>query len=232
MCLDAIIISDVHLGAYNCQAKSLTHFLDQINDGSMCTRRLIINGDLFDSFDSRLRKWNWHILSLIRKISDKVEVIWVQGNHDTTGPAGVVSQLIGADYCVKKYIFESGDKRIMVAHGDAYDKFLTDHPFLVWLGDIAYSFLQWMDRSCYLAKIAKSRSKMYIHCMDNVEQQALKHAKKHKCDIVCCGHVHCASIKHVDDVVYLNSGCWTENPCHYITIKNGVPELKEFIADE
>jgi hypothetical protein len=27
---------------------------------------------------------------------------------------------------------------------------------------------------------------------------------------------------------YFNSGCWTERPCHYLTVLNGVIELEEF----
>ncbi len=53
---DAIIVSDLHLGAENCQAKSITAFFQEILDGHHPTRRLIINGDVFDSIDFRRLK--------------------------------------------------------------------------------------------------------------------------------------------------------------------------------
>src|SRR6185503_15124972 len=89
--LDAVVISDLHLGSDNCQAKAAATFLQEILDGTLRTRRLIINGDVFDSIDfRRLRKTHWKVLSQIRHLSDKIEVIWIAGNHD--GSAEIVSR--------------------------------------------------------------------------------------------------------------------------------------------
>lgn len=55
-CLDALIISDIHLGSDNCQAKDLVVFLEQIRCGVIQTSRIILNGDVFDSFDFRRLK--------------------------------------------------------------------------------------------------------------------------------------------------------------------------------
>ena len=63
---DAIIISDVHLGSENCQARQLTHFLESIHSETVLTRRLILNGDVFDSIDfRRLKKNHWKVLSIL-----------------------------------------------------------------------------------------------------------------------------------------------------------------------
>ena len=89
MTFDAIVISDIHLGSNVCQAKTLASFLSRIELGETDTDTLIINGDLFDSWDFRkLKKDHWKILSQIRKISDIIKVIWISGNHD--GPADMV----------------------------------------------------------------------------------------------------------------------------------------------
>lgn len=85
---DAVVISDIHLGSDNCQAKYLVHFLEAIRRGARPTRRLILNGDVFDSIDfRRLKKHHWGILSEIRKLSDELEVVWINGNHDGPAPA-------------------------------------------------------------------------------------------------------------------------------------------------
>lgn len=92
--LDAIVLSDIHLGSDNCQAKALCRFLEVIADGEIGVERLILNGDAFDSFDfRRLTKNQWRVLSPIRKLSDQVEITWIAGNHD--GSAEVVSHLLG-----------------------------------------------------------------------------------------------------------------------------------------
>src|SRR4051794_4451642 len=43
--LDAVILSDVHLGSANCQARTLAELLDRIATGELPTARLILNGD-------------------------------------------------------------------------------------------------------------------------------------------------------------------------------------------
>ena len=42
--LDAVILSDIHLGSDNCQAKSLCRFLESIENDEVRTARLILNG--------------------------------------------------------------------------------------------------------------------------------------------------------------------------------------------
>src|SRR5262249_48339602 len=81
--LDAVMLSDLHLGSDNCQAHSLCELLEVIKDEVLPTTRLILNGDVFDSIDfRRLNKSHWKVLSLIRKLSHRLEIVWICGNHD------------------------------------------------------------------------------------------------------------------------------------------------------
>ena len=57
---------------------------------------------MFDSIDfRRLSKNHWKVLSLIRKLSDQIDIIWLYGNHD--GSAEIISHLLGVT--VKKITF-------------------------------------------------------------------------------------------------------------------------------
>src|SRR5271165_6639357 len=113
--LDAVLLSDIHLGSDNCQARRLCELLERIADGELTTARLILNGDVFDSIDfRRLHKAHWKVLSLIRKLSDQIEIIWLCGNHD--GSAEIVSHLLGVEVR-DDYILESAGQRILVLHG-------------------------------------------------------------------------------------------------------------------
>lgn len=217
------IISDVHLGSGNCEAKALCDFLDHIQD--RCDR-LILNGDVFDSLDfRRLKKKHWHVLSLLRKISDKVETVWNCGNHDE--PADIISHLLGIEVA-DEYSFESGLKKILVMHGHVFDEFLDNHPFLTWLSDIIYGFLQKIDNSHYIARLAKHSSKHYLRCSENIRIKATKYAEKKGFDVVCCGHSHNAAFDNSGVVWYANSGSWTERPCTYLEVVDGKIEVKEF----
>lgn len=236
--LDAIIISDLHLGSDNCQAKSILTLLERLLAGAegdtgaqaIHARKLIINGDVFDSIDfRRLKKNHWRVLSEIRHLSDKIEVIWIAGNHD--GPAEIISHLLGVTV-VEEYILQTGSKKVLCIHGDMFDEFIDEHPIITKLADFGYAILQKLDRSHYIARLAKKRSKTFLHCLQKIENGSRKRAREKGCQMATCGHTHFATVKEEGDVWYYNSGCWTETPCHYITVNNGKMELKMWQDEE
>jgi UDP-2,3-diacylglucosamine pyrophosphatase LpxH len=223
---DAIIVSDVHLGSENCQARQLTRFLEGVLHGEMPTRRLILNGDVFDSIDFRhLKKHHWRVLSLLRKLSDRVEVLWINGNHD--GPAEVVSHLLGVEVR-DEVVLESGGRRVLLHHGHRFDDFIDNHPILTAVADAVYRLLQRLDSSHHFAKLAKRKSKTFLRCARKIEAKSLEYARKLGCDAVCCGHTHHAAAFVGGPVAYYNSGCWTEKPCHYLTVRGGEILLRTY----
>ena len=156
---DALVLSDIHLGSDNCEAKELSALLELIHSGELPTERIILNGDVFDSFDfRRLSKNHWRVLSLLRKMSDWIEIIWIHGNHD--GPAEIFSHLLGVTVR-DDLILESGGKRILIHHGHRFDQFIDRHPLLTACADLAYRWLQRIDTSHYFARTAKRRSKIF-----------------------------------------------------------------------
>lgn len=223
---DAVVISDIHLGSDNCQAKHLAHFLGSVRRGPMAARRLILNGDVFDSIDfRRLKKHHWRILSEIRKLSDEIEVVWINGNHD--GPAEIVSHLLGVA-CADEIVVESGGRKILLLHGHRFDEFISRYPLITWVADRVYNFLQKIDKSHSFAKFAKRRSKTFLRCAQKIEADSVRYAAKKGCDAVCCGHTHHPVANTTGPVHYFNSGCWTEKPCHYLTVRDGVVELASY----
>jgi UDP-2,3-diacylglucosamine pyrophosphatase LpxH len=223
---DAVVISDIHLGSENCQAKYLVHFLDAIRHGRTSTRRLILNGDVFDSIDfRRLKKQHWRILSAIRKLSDQIEITWINGNHD--GPAEIVSHLLGVT-CSDEIVIQSGTSKIMFLHGHRFDEFISRYPLITWVADRVYNFLQRIDTSHHFAKLAKRSSKTFLRCAQKIEAESMRYAAKKGCDAVCCGHTHLPAANPHGVVRYFNSGCWTEKPCHYLTVSDGMIELHSY----
>ena len=227
--LDAVILSDLHLGSSNCEAKRIAHFLELLVDGAVRTERLILNGDVFDSFDfRRLSRKHWKVLSLLRKLSDHMEIIWICGNHD--GSAEIVSQLLGLEV-MDDYVLESGGRRILVLHGHVFDDFLDNHPIVTWIGDWIYYFLQWIDRTHNLARRAKHGSKVFLRCARKIEDGSVELARRRDCHAVCCGHTHAACASDDQPIAYFNSGCWTELPCTYLTVAAGHVSVHSFEAE-
>jgi UDP-2,3-diacylglucosamine pyrophosphatase LpxH len=226
---DAILISDLHLGADNCQAKRLRRLLERLVHLELKAAKLILNGDVFDSIDfRRLTKSHWKVLSLIRKLSDRVETIWLCGNHD--GSAEVISHLLGTKV-MDEYVLQSGDRKVLVLHGHVFDAFLDAHPILTWIADQVYFLLQRIDRTHRIAKFAKRSSKTFLRCAQVIEAKALEHARRRGCDAVCCGHTHVAVAREGGSVAYYNSGCWTEWPGTYLTVCDGRIELRHFVDE-
>jgi UDP-2,3-diacylglucosamine pyrophosphatase LpxH len=215
--LDAIVLSDIHLGSGTCQAEAAAAFLHHLP----ASRRLIVNGDLLEGTEYRLGKKHWRVLSCLRKLSDKLELVWVRGNHDPD--ADDLAHLLGAAY-VDDYRFRSGGREVLCVHGDEWDNFLTDHPVLSVAADWVYLGLQRMSRR--LALRAKRRSKTFVRCAKRVEAGAVERARKKGCDVVCCGHTHHADASGDGSVRYYNSGCWTETTCTYLAVSQGRVDLR------
>ncbi|MFO0849128.1 MAG: UDP-2,3-diacylglucosamine diphosphatase [Gemmataceae bacterium] len=226
---DALVISDLHLGSDTCQAGELVRFLEAVRHGELPTRRLILNGDVFDSFDfRRLRKPHWKVLSLLRKLSDQVEIVWINGNHD--GPSEVVCHLLGVTVR-DEIIVPSGGRSVLFLHGHRFDEFLERYPLTTHVADWVYRFLQWADKSHTIARTAKHNSKTFLRCARKVQDRAVEYAGRRGCDAVCCGHTHHPEAVTAGPVHYFNSGCWTERPCHYLAVRDGEIELRAYLAD-
>jgi UDP-2,3-diacylglucosamine pyrophosphatase LpxH len=214
---EKIIISDIHLGSDVCQSKKLNEFLTLIENNQIITQEIIINGDLFDSWDFRkLKGSHWKILSKLRSLSKSKHIVWINGNHD--GPAEIISHLLGVDF-LEEYKFVSGNKKIIVIHGDKFDSFIVKYPILTKVADKLYRIIQKLDKSFYLAKLAKKTSKTFLRATQQVKNKAINYAKKLNCNVIICGHTHLSVYHREKEVEYINSGCWTEQSCCYITIK-------------
>jgi UDP-2,3-diacylglucosamine pyrophosphatase LpxH len=150
---------------------------------------------------------------------------WINGNHD--GPAEIVSHLLGVS-CSDEIIVESGGSKILFMHGHRFDEFISRYPILTWVADRIYHFLQKVDKSHYFAKLAKRNSKMFLRCAQKIETDSTRYAAKMGCDVVCCGHTHLPIANSVGSIRYYNSGCWTEKPCHYLTVQDGSVELRSY----
>src|SRR5262249_30809519 len=137
--LDAVLLSDLHLGSESCQVRAVQTFLEVLPP----TARLVLNGDVLENTEYRLTKQHWRVLSPLRKLSDQLELVWVRGNHDFDAES--VAHLIGAAF-VPEYLLESGGKRVLCVHGDAWDRFLTDHPIITSIADWFYLRIQRMSR--------------------------------------------------------------------------------------
>lgn len=207
---DTLIISDIHLGSDISRVKLLIPKLQsKLEDGSL--ERIILLGDIFQDINfKRLAKHHWKFLSLLRKYSDLVEIVWVIGNHDYQ-ISDVMSHLVGFP-TYEKYVWKQNYKTYCAIHGHQFDKTLgrfskiKDFFVEIYLEAQKIKFLNSFISKC----VQYSENKLSTLQID-VRNGAIELAKENYYDYIFCGHTHIAEHHTVDKINYYNSGCWVNN---------------------
>jgi len=237
----SVFISDLHLGSKHCNAEKLLKFLDGLE-----TEKLYLVGDIIDGWRLQ-KKWYWpnkhnKIVQKLIKIAKRSEVIYITGNHDeflrtipdiNIGEVTVYNRFdhIGVD-----------GKRYLVTHGDMFDHLMRSRSgrFVMHLGDIAYDGLLYLNRLVNvlrrifnrppwsLAKFLKNKAKVAASYIGDFEQEMSTYCKKKGYDGVICGHIHHATIKNFDGVVYMNDGDWCESCTALVETKAGTFEIIQY----
>ena len=114
-----VVISDVHLGTYGCQATELLQYLKSIQP-----KTLVLNGDIIDMWNfskSYFPSSHMNVLRHIIKMSaNGTRLIYITGNHDEV--LRKYSDLIlGKFELVDKLVLELDGKKAWIFHGDVFD---------------------------------------------------------------------------------------------------------------
>jgi len=213
---DCLIISDLHLGSDVCQAGLLEEFLEWAVEN---TRELVINGDIFDDLNfKRLSKRHFACLKIIRRNSDRddLRLIWVRGNHD--GPADVVGHIVGVEV-LDEYEFRNDAIRLLILHGDQFDRFVNNYGLLTELACGVFYYIQkWAPHQA--ARFIRRVSKRWQRSSESIREGAVRYSRSRGCRAIACGHTHLPELKATQGVLYVNSGTWTEHPpCPFVTVR-------------
>lgn len=242
--VDVVVISDVHLGTYGCQAKRLAAYLKSITPSI-----LILNGDIIDAWQfsksffpaSHMRV----IKEIIHYITNGTRVFYITGNHDEVMRR--YSDLrMGNFVLTDKLVLEIDNKMTWVFHGDVFDNTTKGSArFLAKLGSSGYGLLILLNRmiNYFLKSIGRERVSLSKAVMEGVnkavakindfESIAAELAIEKKYDYVICGHIHKPQKRVVEtdagSVTYMNSGDWVE---HCTALEYHKKEWKIFEFDE
>jgi UDP-2,3-diacylglucosamine pyrophosphatase LpxH len=221
-----LIVSDLHLGAWNSRTDLLAHMLCSDFD------RLVLNGDTVNSLNfDRFRRQDWRIVEMLKCVARERELILIRGNHDGQvdddakrgfGSLDVLADLLDTEMR-EEYELTVADGKYLILHGDQFDRTLN----LTWVGttaDWCYGNIQYVSRPT--AKWLKGRVKYWGGVVASVKRGAIPYARERGCCGVITGHTH-----YFDDDVtadgfrYMNTGCWVDHPCSYILVANGHARL-------
>lgn len=218
-----LFFSDIHLGSVGSQPEK---FLNFIKDNEF--EKIFIIGDFID-FWALKRKPDWPqshndvIQKLLRKHRKGTEIIYVTGNHDE-----FMEQFDGEAFGGIKIYKESehtliNNNKILIIHGHQLDTVTKYAPWLSHVGSFFYDKLimlnyrfnkirKYLGLNTHwsLSQFVKTKVKEAVNFIGNFEK-GLSHLAKNKgYNMVMAGHIHCPTIKTIDDVVYINTGDWVE----------------------
>jgi UDP-2,3-diacylglucosamine pyrophosphatase LpxH len=239
----SVFISDLHLGARECQATEIAEFLRSVE-----TDELFLVGDIVDLWCMRRGiYWPASHQAVIKLIMEKARsgtrVIYVPGNHDDLARTLVGSLLAGVEVH-EEYHHTTGDgRRMLVIHGDVFDGAVRFSPVLKATGCALYSVVLFASRYVNfvrtlcgfrrwsLAIWLKSRVGNAMDYVRRFERVAAREAAARGFDGIICGHIHRPHIEQIDGVLYCNDGDWVEHCTALVEDRNGALRLWQHQAD-
>lgn len=223
--VEVVVLSDLHLGTFGCQAKEIFDYLSSIE-----TDILVLNGDIIDIWSFNKKYFpNAHIKvihKILKMVTKNTRVFYILGNHDEALRKYADLRLGNLKLC-NKLLLQIGGKKAWIFHGDVFDVTMKYSKWLAKLGGKGYDILilinkavNWalekMGRERYsFSKKVKNSIKKAISYINDFEETAISLAYDSGYDWVICGHIHNPNIKSVvregKQMLYLNSGDWVEN---------------------
>jgi len=211
--MNAIIISDLHIGSHYLQSRILEDFLDSIPKD----HEFIMNGDIIDQPYLKMTKSDQRILDRIEQISLGQKVVWIQGNHDN----GYTPTGLGKVKMTRSY---SIGKRLLITHGDDFDDIMPRSRVFMKAFKLMHALrVKLGAKPVHVAEYAKKWKSFYRVLRKNIALNAVSCAIENGFEAVTCGHTHYPEDMVVDGIRYINTGAWTELPTHYLHVtKDGI----------
>ena len=223
--INLLVISDVHLGTYGCNAKELLFYLKSIDP-----KIVILNGDIIDIWQFKKRYWprsHMKVIKYILKwITQGKEIYYVTGNHDE-----MLRRFKGFKIekfvIVNKLMLTIDGEKVWFFHGDVFDVTMQYSKWIAKLGGVGYDFLILTNsfinfilektgrNKMSFSKRIKNSVKSAIKYINRFEKIAVEIASSNNFKYVVCGHIHHPKIESFktgkNTVTYMNSGDWVEN---------------------
>ena len=201
----AIFVADSH---FNQKNKELLIFLEKVESKEIVTTQLFLMGDMIDFISGESRyfiKQNSDVINLLNKLSNEIEIIYLEGNHDynltTIFPNINVIKRENQPLLAK---FE--DKTVALSHGDNFINWKYDLYCKFIRNTIFLRFMNFIDVNFFISKkIEDSLVKKNIcHKMRNFEEIVSRRVKNYDSNIIIEGHYHQGNRYLIDEKLYIN----------------------------
>ena len=201
----AIFVADSH---YNQKNREFLTFLEKLENKEIVTTQLFLMGDMIDFISGESRyfiKQNIAVINLLNKLSQSIEIIYLEGNHDynlkTIFPNINVIKRENQPLLAK---FE--EKSVSISHGDNFINWKYDLYCKFIRNTIFLKFMNFIDVNFFISKKIEDAlvKKNICHKMKNFEEIVSKRVKNYNSDIIIEGHYHQGDIYNFDNKKYIN----------------------------
>jgi UDP-2,3-diacylglucosamine hydrolase len=219
----AFILGDAH---YSRKRPELLEFIRAIHSKKLQATQIIFMGDIFDALFGSISNTveeNEEAVRLIEEISQEVEIIYLEGNHDFNLKKVFTNMKIFTIYnqpieCSYK------DKKVYLAHGDfesnfgyrAYTWFIRNPFILPVLNILNNTFnnfiLKNLDKYLGIKDDCKEFTGFKKYIGNRLEN-------KYECDYFIEGHYHQNKVLNFEKFNYINLGAFACNQ-RYFTVNS------------
>ena len=223
--IEILVLSDIHLGTYGCQSKSLLKYLKSVDPET-----IVLNGDIIDIWQFNKRYFPKSHMKIVKHFLNLIQegrtIYYLAGNHDEMLRRFNGFELKNFKILNKKVIDLNGQKAWFF-HGDVFDVSMKYSKWVAKLGGVGYDLLIIINsllnfllikmgfQKYSLSKKIKNGVKGAIKFINKFEETIVEIASERGYKYVVCGHIHQPNIKTIisrgTEVMYLNSGDWIEN---------------------
>ena len=235
--LNAIWLSDTHLGTRDCRAEFLLDFLQR----TRCDVLYLI-GDIVDIWALK-RSFYWPashqavLRHIVARAAAGTRVVYIPGNHDLLARDIAARQFLDIEVAVEAVHTTADGRRLLLLHGDQFDQVVLCSRLNRWVGNASYAALLALN---HLANGARRRLRLpywslayYVKnrvgnaraAIETFERAAVHEAQRRGFDGVVCGHIHQPELRVIDDVLYCNDGDWVESCTALVEYRSGRLEL-------
>ena len=207
--MQAVVVSDLHIGLPFFRKAAFMQFIDSLDDRTT----VILNGDIVDNPHQRLEPQDQAVLDFLVAQSFQRQIIWIYGNHDED------FQMVDSGEIEFRRSVALGT-RLMVVHGDDFDTVMPNNRWFLRLFKFCHMVRLRMGADpVHVAELAEQWAPLLYQVLTKqVKKNAVDCALKSGFEAITCGHTHYVEDSIYKGVRYINTGTWTEEPLHYISI--------------
>jgi UDP-2,3-diacylglucosamine hydrolase len=201
----AIFVADSHFNEKNQEFLTL---LEKIEKKEIETTQIFLMGDMIDFISSESRyfvKQNIEIIELLNKLSTKIEIIYLEGNHDYN-----LKSLFPNINVIKRenqpLFAKLGEKTVSLSHGDNFINWKYDLYCNFIRNTIFLRVMNFIDINFFISKRIEEAlvKKSICHKMKNFEETVSKRIKNYDTDLVIEGHYHQGDRYMIENKIYIN----------------------------